>query len=186
MAQLLESIEFLVGTDLAIQKQTHSKTMGNFSMDESFKDRLTSGELWTRALYMILFAIAYGVAELVVTLIVIFQFFAALFTGRVNEPLLKFGRNLATYINQIIRFETFNSEVRPFPFSDWPDDPPESGHWLGERETQTAATAADQPVGQTSERTVPEAAAPEPPAPDHDDEGRAADDPGQPGDQPPR
>jgi hypothetical protein len=105
-------------------------------MDETLKHRLTSGEFWTRALYMILFGIAYSVAEIVLTLVVIFQFFAALFTSRVNEPLLKLGQNLSRYIYQIIRFETFNTEEKPFPFSDWPDEAPTSDYWLRDHEPE--------------------------------------------------
>jgi hypothetical protein len=37
------------------------------------------------------------------------------------------GQALATYTYQIIRYLTFNTEERPFPFdSDWPAGPPGS------------------------------------------------------------
>lgn len=126
-------------------------------MDDSLKSRLTSGEFWTRALYMVLFAIAYSVAEVVLTLVVIFQFVAALVTGRVNEPLLKLGQNLSSYIYQIVRFETFNTEERPFPFSDWPDDAPDSDHWLRppEPEAESEADAPAQPETAHTDRGPP-------------------------------
>lgn len=100
-------------------------------MDVELKARLTSGDVWMRALYMIFFAIAYSVAELLITLTVIFQFLAILFTGSANTPLLQFGRNLSEYVFQIIQFETFNSETKPFPLSDWPDEEPSGEQWQG-------------------------------------------------------
>lgn len=99
-------------------------------MEDSMKDRLTSGDLWLRLLFMILFAIAYGVAELLVTLTAIFQFLTILFTGGANEPLLRFGKNLSTYIRQIISFETFNTEERPWPMADWPDEAVGENRWM--------------------------------------------------------
>jgi hypothetical protein len=53
------------------------------------------------------------------------QIFWVLFTGETNKPLEKFGQSLATYNYQIIRYLTFNTEKRPFPFYlDWPAGPP--------------------------------------------------------------
>lgn len=100
-------------------------------MDDQMKARLTSSNLWMRALYMIFFVIAYGVAELLIALIAIFQFLTILFTGSANAPLLRLGRNLGEYVFQILQFQTFNSEDKPFPFSDWPDEEPGGDQWQG-------------------------------------------------------
>lgn len=99
-------------------------------MDAEMKERLTSRDLWMRALYMLFFVIAYSVAEIVLTLVVIFQFLTVLFTGSANEAALRFGHNLGIYVRQILQFETFNSEDRPFPFADWPDEDPAENRWL--------------------------------------------------------
>jgi hypothetical protein len=61
---------------------------------------------------------------------VIFQFLAVLVTGRANEPLLQFGKNLSVYILEILEFQTFNTELRPFPFSPWPDEEPGGDEWV--------------------------------------------------------
>ena len=34
----------------------------------------------------------------------------------------RLGKNLSAYVYQIFQFQTFNSETRPFPFADWPDE----------------------------------------------------------------
>ena len=126
-------------------------------MEDQVRHHLTSPNIWTRFLYMVLFAIAYSIAEFVIVCIAIFQFFAALIPGRVNEPLLRFGNNLSTYVYQIFRYQTFNSEVRPFPFTDWPDEPQTDNDWL------KAAQSAEDPL--TPAATPAPTAAPAEPVP---------------------
>jgi hypothetical protein len=116
---------------------------------------------------MVLFAIAYSIAEFAIVCIAIFQFFAALITGSVNEPLLRFGNNLSTYIYQVFQYQTFNSEVRPFPFSDWPDEPHADNAWLKDPqpvEDPSAPAAASTPTPAPAPEKTPEKA-PVPPVP---------------------
>ena len=107
-------------------------------MEEETKKRLTSRDVWMRALYMVFFTIAYSISELIITLLVIFQFLTILFTGHANEALLRFSNNLSTFVYQILRFVTFNTETQPFPFSAWPDEPPEDNCWLEKEESSAA------------------------------------------------
>ncbi len=88
------------------------------------KENLTRGETWVRGLYMLLFAVAYSVAEVVLVVVIIYQFFSRLITGRESDRLLRFGQQLGTYIYQLLLFFTFNSEVRPYPFAAWPRGAP--------------------------------------------------------------
>ena len=105
-------------------------------MDEQMKSHLTSSAVWVRGLYMIFFAIAWGLSEVLLVFSALFQLLAVLFTGSANLNLLRFGQNLSRYHYQIARFVTFNTEERPFPFSDWPNDEPDGGQW----------TASDDPA----------------------------------------
>jgi hypothetical protein len=123
-------------------------------MEHELKQRLTSRNIWTRALFMVLFAIAYGLVEIILTLLVVVQFFVVLLTARANEPLLKFGTNLGRYVYQIIQFQTFNSEDKPFPFSDWPEDEVSENQWLEDPEVEEAVSEHDL----TAEDTAPDAA----------------------------
>ena len=84
-------------------------------MEQSTKDRLSDRSIWVRILYMLIFVVAYAVAEAVLTVVIVFQFLAALITGRVNEALHQFGANLSVYVLQILQFATFNDERLPFP-----------------------------------------------------------------------
>ncbi len=104
-------------------------------MIEDTRERLIRGDIWSRALYMILFAFAFSITKLIVTIVVVFQFFTILFTGCANEPLLKFGNSLAIYVREILDFQTFNTELHPFPFSPWPDEEPGGERWLDDDES---------------------------------------------------
>ncbi len=93
-------------------------------MAEDIKENLKAGKTWLRGLYIIIFAIFYSIAEIVLFAVVIFQFLLTLFTGQTNQRLLKLGQSLGTYIYQIVMYMTFNSEHQPYPFGAWPKGPP--------------------------------------------------------------
>ncbi|MDH5484817.1 MAG: DUF4389 domain-containing protein [Gammaproteobacteria bacterium] len=89
-------------------------------MDDEIKDHLKQQSTWIRGLYMLMFALFYSLAEVVIFAVVVFQFLLKLFTGKNNQRLLKLGQGLASYIYQIVQFLTFNSEYQPYPFGAWP------------------------------------------------------------------
>jgi hypothetical protein len=98
---------------------------------ETLRENLTARETWVRGLYMLLFAVLYSLAELVLVAVVIFQFVSRLATGGVNKRLLDFGQQLSRYLYDMLRFFTFNSEFKPYPFNPWPptepaDEPPDA------------------------------------------------------------
>ena len=89
-------------------------------MVSDVKQNRASPSIWIRGLYMILFFVLYEIAEVVIGAVVVVQFLVVLATGSRNPRLLKFGRQLSAYAYQVFLFQTFNTEVKPFPFSDWP------------------------------------------------------------------
>lgn len=93
-------------------------------MNDEIKQKLLNKETWLRGLFMLLFIVISGVARFIIAVVVLFQFFSVLVSGKTNAQLLQLGQNLSTYIYQITLFLTFNSEWRPFPFGDWPDGAP--------------------------------------------------------------
>ncbi|MDH3973687.1 MAG: DUF4389 domain-containing protein [Deltaproteobacteria bacterium] len=95
-------------------------------MDEKLKENIKSQSTWMRGLYMLLFALIYSIAEIVVLFIAVFQFVLTLFTGKVNERLLNFSGSLSTFIYQTMLFFMFNSEEKPYPFSPWPKGAPKT------------------------------------------------------------
>lgn len=97
-------------------------------MSGQLRQKLTRPSIWLRLVYMIVLAIAFNIAELVIFAVVVFQFLATLFTRKPNEQFTRFGENLSHYIQQIVAYLTFASEEKPFPFAAWPDVAKESTH----------------------------------------------------------
>ena len=93
-------------------------------MEEEIKQNLQKSSTWTRILHMIIFAIIYWAVKFVIALVVVFQVFTVLFTGKPNTALLDLGQGLSNYVYQIVRFVTYNSEIRPYPFTPWPAGSP--------------------------------------------------------------
>lgn len=90
------------------------------------RNNIKERSIWLRLLFMIIVGLLYGVSRAVVVAVVIVQFFWVLFTAQTNPRLQHFGESLATYTYQIVRYLTFNTERRPFPFdADWPNGPPQ-------------------------------------------------------------
>lgn len=90
-------------------------------IEENVKSRST----WLRLLFMIICSLLYAVSRLVVFTVVALQFLWLLFTGEPNQRLTAAGQSLATYTYQLVRYLTFGSDVRPFPFDDdWPSSKP--------------------------------------------------------------
>ncbi|MDZ7753119.1 MAG: DUF4389 domain-containing protein [Gammaproteobacteria bacterium] len=82
---------------------------------------------WFRGLYMLLFVVIYNVVEALVLLVAVFQFGHTLITGDTNRHLLDFGRHLSGYVFEIMRYLTYVTDRRPYPFNPWPTPPDETG-----------------------------------------------------------
>ena len=95
-------------------------------MDRKLSENLTDREHWLRLLIMLIFVLIYGVAELVVAAVILFQVGSMLITGGRNGRADDLGQRLATYVYEVIRFLTYTSDERPFPFGPWPDGPPKA------------------------------------------------------------
>jgi len=94
--------------------------------NEQLKSNLQSSKHWLRLVFMLLFAAVLQVASIVMWLLVIVQFIFSLMTGEDNPNLRKFGYSLSVYIFDMLKFLTYASEEKPFPFADWPQSPLES------------------------------------------------------------
>lgn len=110
---------------------TRSDTYSGGGFSSLTRDR---GDLWRRALFMLLFALLYSVAKFVLGVVVVVQFLVVLFTSSANEQLLRLGSSLSIYSYQVFRFLTFTGDEQPFPMSAWPEDEAEGSPWF-ERES---------------------------------------------------
>lgn len=76
--------------------------------------------VWKRGLIMLLFAIAFQIAQFVLNLLAVVQFLWLLFTGGHNAFVQDFGASLSIWIGDTVRFLTGVTEEKPFPWRDWP------------------------------------------------------------------
>ncbi len=89
-------------------------------MEEQLTENLKNTSNWLRLLFMLLFAAFYSIAEIVLLVVIAFQFLCKLISGSANERALAFGAQLSTYVYQTFMYLTYNTEERPFPFANWP------------------------------------------------------------------
>jgi hypothetical protein len=98
-------------------EETQEQTTSNANTEKTWHNK----NALKRGIAMLGFGFLAGFVRLAITLIAVFQFFSLLFAEKPNQPLIKFGQNLNTYLYQINQFLTVNSEMYPFPFADWPE-----------------------------------------------------------------
>ena len=92
-------------------------TESGIPIEENIKSRST----WLRLLFMFVFYVIGTVTTAVLSVVVLLGFFWVLFTGEKNGQLQQAGQVIADYLYEIIRYLTFNTEDKPFPFgNDWP------------------------------------------------------------------
>ena len=88
---------------------------------EELKRELSAGEKWIRLLFIVIYAILWQVAEIVLAVTVVLQFLWTLFGGAPNPSLREFGQRLGTWLHQVVDFLTYVGDQRPWPFGlDWP------------------------------------------------------------------
>lgn len=91
------------------------------SKNSVFEENIKSRSTWIRLVYMVMYAFLFMVSEFVLCAVVVIQFIWRIVEGQSNDKLLAFGQSLASYLYQVIRFLTFNSDDLPFPLDgDWP------------------------------------------------------------------
>lgn len=83
-------------------------------------DKQSREGLILRVLWMVLFAIVWQLAELVLVAVVLLQLVLRLINGAPSRALMDFGDGLSQYLAQIGRFGCFHSDEKPWPFADWP------------------------------------------------------------------
>ena len=93
-------------------------------MSEKFEDivdNLRQPSSWIRVVFMLAFAVfLYLVIAPVILVLIVVQALFAVITGAENENLRFLGSALTVYVSQILEFVTYNSEIKPFPFSNFP------------------------------------------------------------------
>ena len=85
------------------------------------KSKLANPDHWLRLLIMLGFSfVLFIIARFVLSIVMLVQWILVLFTGETNQRLKEFTAGVNRYAYQIMEYMCFNSDERPFPFSDWP------------------------------------------------------------------
>ena len=85
-------------------------------------DNLKEASAWIRVLFMLAFAIVlYLIIAPVILVLMIVQALFVIITGESNTNLRFLGAALSKYIFQVLQFLSYNSNTKPFPFSDFPE-----------------------------------------------------------------
>lgn len=87
-------------------------------------DPTSRRNIWLRGLFMLLMGLALHLSGTLLFFVALFQFILVLLNDTPNDRLAAFGRSLARYFEQIVRYLTFATDEIPFPFSDWPSTEP--------------------------------------------------------------
>ncbi len=89
--------------------------------EKQIKTNLLNVDVWIRLAYMALFALLIVVARIIILVVAVLQFLLVLITGRDNDNLRDLGQGVSKWVYQGLLFLTFNTDEKPWPFSDWPD-----------------------------------------------------------------
>lgn len=116
-------------------------------MDDDLRGKLTEGTTWQRLIFMVLFGIAIYVTGVVLVAIVSVQFLFKLFTGQPLGRLRELGQSLGVYAYEIILFETFFTDTRPYPFKPWPRGASQRPRRPAARPRPAAGLVAGNPPG---------------------------------------
>jgi hypothetical protein len=141
-------------------------------MSDDIVDNLKEPSHWLRILFMLGFAVVLYVVGMVVLVLTLAQILFSLLTGKDNPNLRSLGSSLSRYIFEILMFLTYNSEIRPFPFTPFPvAEPLEPGEPAADKEPagQSSAGTYNPYAGETAAETaVTEPQTAEPSAPESD------------------
>jgi len=90
-------------------------------MSEQLKENLSSKKQWQRLLFMLLIGFCAVVVWWLCGVVIVAQFLFSIITGKDNKKLRGFGSSASFFIQSALNYLTYNSEVKPFPFTDWPE-----------------------------------------------------------------
>ena len=79
-------------------------------------------QILIRFFYTVLFLIVFGIVHALINLATVFQYILLLITLKPSEPVRRFSNQLAVYGYRLMRYLTLNDNMRPFPFSDFPQE----------------------------------------------------------------
>ena len=90
-------------------------------LTENLKKRVSDPYMVRRAAYMLLFVVIFtAIADTLLPAVMLAQLIYLIIIGRRNRQLVWLGKVLTDYTCGVLRYLTFASEDKPFPFGEWP------------------------------------------------------------------
>ncbi len=103
-------------------------------LTENLKNRVSDPYMVRRAAYMLLFIVLFtAIADTLLPAVMLAQIIYLLVTGRRNRQLVWLGKVLTDYTSGVLRYLTFATEEKPFPFGEWPSSVSRSSRRSSER-----------------------------------------------------
>jgi cytoskeletal protein RodZ len=110
-------------TNDAIEVEAEVVEPNSTNKNESIKkEKGDHSEIFSRIFYTVLFCFIGWVTLWVFTFVVLIQFGFLLITGQVNKNLKGFNKEIGLFLYDMIKYLSFQSDIKPFPFRDWPYD----------------------------------------------------------------
>lgn len=92
--------------------------MNQASIDQDqILTNLSNQHSWIRLIYMLIYGVMLHVAGLILWLLCGAQFICTLIFGADNQSLRNLTASIIGFVNDALRFVSYNSESRPFPFT---------------------------------------------------------------------
>lgn len=110
---------------------------------DQIKSNVKNTHNWRRLLYMVLFAVFLQLAAIIMWVLCSIQFLFVLLTGQDNENLRQLGSSIASFVHHALRFLSYNTDDKPFPFEAWPA--PEESEGVVSEQTVPADEPVDEP-----------------------------------------
>jgi hypothetical protein len=80
------------------------------------EENLKSRDTWYRFVFMLVFGVILSITSMVATAIIVLGFLVVLFTGERNDQLRGAGASVSNYIRDVLRYLSYNTDDKPFPF----------------------------------------------------------------------
>jgi cytoskeletal protein RodZ len=88
-------------------------------VEEQIQENLKKISTWKRIFFMLVYSVIVGLVRILLWTVILLQIASTLLTGAPNSNILDFGKKLSAYLYHILLFLTYNTELLPFPFSNW-------------------------------------------------------------------
>jgi hypothetical protein len=88
------------------------------ALEEKVKANVANMNTWLRIVFVALFALIFYIVFFITCAVGVIQFIAGIFTGKPLASLTDFNGTLAVYAQDLVKFITYSSEKKPFPFKE--------------------------------------------------------------------